>query len=146
MPHPKVKIHEVTRFKISSVPGNDVSYVKFSFDRPVVEYSVNVLGTSHNTGIIAGRGRKTVDQYKDKTLDELSERVLVEELYNFIINNIQEQTLKEFYERTVDEIATYRKDEIIVEEVDYTEVYQEGVNRVNLYGKSKEGIWTLYMD
>lgn len=97
MSAPNVDIVNVSNRIISKEVGLDRSLVTFTFDVDVIEWTVRVVGTSHNTGILA-------DSY---------------------VGNVSKNT---------EQIA----------EIDWSECYQEGENRVNIYGKSTAGQWTPY--
>ena len=77
---------EIDKDKISDETGMDKSTLRFSFDRDVYEWSVNVLGVSYDTGYIADSG-------------------------GFISAG-----------------------EEIVAQVSWDELYQEGSNKINIYG------------
>lgn len=118
---PKVTIHSISKAKISDESDVDRSLVNFSFDTPVNEFTVNVLGVSHSTGNVAEHGIKNISTIANRTVQELS--------------NL-----------TVSEIREYKANTEIQAEIDWTELYQEGSNQVNIYGKSLDGQWTAYLD
>jgi len=93
---PKATITSVSRDKISDETGVDKSTIKFTFDQDIIQWTVNVMGSSHDTGIIADYG-------------------------GAVSAGVE-----------------------ITAEVDWTELYQEGQNRVNIYGQNSNGQWTLY--
>ncbi|MDX8365490.1 hypothetical protein [Cytobacillus sp. IB215665] len=72
------------------------SVVIFSFSEDVQAWTVNVLGTSHDTGQVADNGGGTT------------------------------------------------AGTVITAEVDWTELYQEGQNRINIYGQDLNGNWSSY--
>lgn len=116
---PNVNIHSISNTKISDEQDYDKSVITFSFDVPVVEFTVNVLGTSYSSGKVAEKGSKTVDEMMKYSVDEM---------LSF----------------TVDSSMSFSSGEELSAEVDWTELYQEGDNRVNIYGRSLNNEWTLY--
>lgn len=119
MPSPIVNLKNVSAYKISGKDGINKSLATFSFDVPVVEFKVNVLGISHSTGKVAEYGSRTVDEMKNYTVDQM---------LNF----------------TVDDARAISNTTDIIAEIDWTELYQEGENRVNIYGRSLNNEWTPY--
>jgi GH25 family lysozyme M1 (1,4-beta-N-acetylmuramidase) len=121
-PAPKVTIISVSQDKISNVDGMDKAYITFSFDVDTNKFTVNVNGVSHDTGIVAHEGGgKTVIEMADTTVLDLS------------VNTVQQ-------------ISIIVAGMEIVAEVDWKELYGEGQNRVNIYGRNKDGIWTPYTE
>lgn len=116
---PKVTIQSVSRYKISDENEVNNSLVTFSFDIPIVEFTVNVLGVSHSTGKVAEHGSRTIDEMRNYTVDEM---------LNF----------------TVDDSRAFSSATDIIAEIDWTKLYQEGDNRVNIYGRSLDNEWTPY--
>lgn len=116
---PTVTIHSVNKYKISKENEMDNALVTFSFDIPVVEFTVNVLGTSHSSGQVAEYGSRTVDEMSKYTVDDMM---------SF----------------TVDDSSAISNNTEIVAEIDWTELYQEGENRVNIYGRSLDNEWSPY--
>lgn len=53
---PKVVSLSSDTFKVSHIIGFDVSLVKFKFDKDVVEWRINQLGSSHDTGVVIESG------------------------------------------------------------------------------------------
>jgi hypothetical protein len=94
---PIVTIISKTKEKISTLEGMSISLVTFKFDKDVVEYKVNVLGTSHDTGYTG---------IHDTTGVSADEEIQIVILDDYLV--------------------------------------QEGLNRVNIYGKDIEGNWTPY--
>jgi len=119
MTAPNVTIKNVTSTKISDETGKDISEVTFSFDQPTIEWTVNVLGTAHGTG--------TVAEYDSRTVDEMI-KYSVDEMLSF----------------TVDESKQFDSNVDLIAEIDHTELYQEGDNRVNIYGKNQSNEWSSY--
>jgi GH25 family lysozyme M1 (1,4-beta-N-acetylmuramidase) len=117
---PRVTILSVSRTKISDEEGVDRVYIRFNFDRDVLSYTVNVNGVDHTTGIVADNGG-------GKTIAELST-----------------MTVGDLATKTVQQISIIVAGFEIVAEVDWTELYSQGENRVNIYGKGVDGIWTEY--
>ncbi|MGD6876745.1 LamG-like jellyroll fold domain-containing protein [Bacillus infantis] len=81
---------------ISRITGMNLSTLKFSFNKDVTQWTVNVLGTSPTTGTVADSG------------------------------------------------STVAANTEITAVIDDSELYQEGQNRVNIYGKDSDGNWTPY--
>jgi hypothetical protein len=119
MAEPIVTSISLDKSKISAVSGENVAHISFKFDIPVVEYSIDVTGTSHSSGILAGHGAKDVANLKTMTV-------------------AQAKLL------TVAQIKQFAADTIITDAIDSTELYGEGSNRVNVYGKSVDGTWSTY--
>lgn len=119
MNSPNVEIKHISNYKISDEVGKNNSLVTFSFDEPIVEYKVNVLGVSPNTGKVVESGSRTVDEMKNYTVDQM---------LNF----------------TVDDARSISPETDIIGEIDWTELYQEGENRINIYGRNLNNEWTPY--
>ena len=119
MAEPIVTSISLDNTKISAVTGKNSATLSFKFDIPVVEYSIDVTGTSHSSGILAGSGAKNVGSQKTMTV-------------------AQAKLL------TVAQFREYTADTIITDTIDNTELYAEGTNRVNVYGKSVDGTWSTY--
>lgn len=116
---PIVNIKSVTKTKISDETGMDRTIIKFSFDIDTQEWRVNVNGTSYDTGIVV--------ESDNKSVLSLSQRK---------VGNVATETVKS--------ISLFVADYEIAVEIDFTELYSEGSNRINFYGKSIEGTWTNY--
>lgn len=116
---PNVTIVNLQLTKLSDEIGFQQSDVTFSFDKPVLAYSVRCNGTSHDTGIVVGEDNKYVISQSTLTIAEAS-----------IIS--------------VRDFRLYDTGLEITETIDYTELYSEGSNRINFYGKSENGNWTIY--
>lgn len=97
MATPVVTIVSVSQYVISDEVSKDRAVITFTFDTDITEWTVRVMGTSYNTGILA-------DSYSGTTITAGTQ---------------------------------------ITAEIDWTELYQEGENRVNIYGKNLVG-WTPY--
>lgn len=116
---PNPTIINISKNTISDELNMNRAYATFSFDVPVVEFKVNVLGVSHSTGRVAEYGSRTVDEMKNYTVDQL---------LSF----------------TIDDARSISSGTEIIAEIDWTELYQEGENRVNIYGRSLNNEWTPY--
>ncbi len=114
---PKVTVKSVSNYKISDEKGMDRSLITFQFDQPVQAFTVNVIGVSPDTGIVAEFGSKYV-------------------------SDLAKSTVQQTKAKTISEVREFTGD--LVAEVDWTECYQEGNNRVNIYGKGMDGLWTPY--
>jgi hypothetical protein len=117
---PKVTSISVTQPILSDEIDFQKGNVRFTFDQDVVAYSVKCVGTSYNTG----RNVEEDDKYVST------------QAINFTIAEASLISVKEF--------MVIPAETLISAEVTYTELYQEGVNRVNVYGKSVDGIWSNY--
>lgn len=91
-------IVDVSDYVISDEPNMNTSLITFTFDQDVTEWTVNVIGTSNSTGVVADSG-------------------------GFAASGTQLQAV-----------------------VDWNELYSEGENKVNIYGKNSNGDWTLYQE
>ena len=102
---------------LSDEPGFTIANVNITFDQPVAAFVVRILGASYTTGTLAHREAKDVEWLALKSVDEVA-TMTVEEVMQF------EGTL--------------------TAEIDYTELYQEGNNQVNIYGLSVDTLeWTV---
>lgn len=95
---PNVTILSVSEEKISNQPDKNVSIIEFMFDKPVLEWRVNVFGSSWDTGFLADSG------------------------------------------------GASQANEPLFAEIDWTELQQEGKNKINIYGKDFNGNWTPYVE
>lgn len=95
-PPPSVTIISISRNKLSDEPSMNVSTVSFRFNMAVSAWTVNVNGSSWDSGRVADSG------------------------------------------------GTVSAETAITAQIDWTELYQEGQNRINIYGKNTSGIWTLH--
>jgi hypothetical protein len=120
LPPPSVNIVGISLPTISDEIGMNKTNITFTFDIDVTEYTVNVIGTSHLTGRVAHTGNA----------------LNIMEMANMTVLELSQQTVKQ--------VGVIVGGTEIVAEVDYTELYQEGMNRVNIYGKNTEGVWTTY--
>lgn len=120
LPIPTVTILNISKLKISDEEGMNKTDITFTFDTDVSKFTVNVNGVSHDTGIVAhSGGGLTVLQLANMTVFDLAQQTVQQ--ISFIV-------------------AGYE----IVAEIDFTELYQEGANRINFYGKNLDGVWTPY--
>jgi hypothetical protein len=119
MPEPIVTSISLDTTKISAVTGKNIAHLSFKFDIPVQAYAIDTNGTSPVTGILAGHGEKNVANLK-------------------LLTVAQAKLL------TVAQAKQYAADTIITDVIDSTELYAEGSNRVNIYGKSMDGTWSTY--
>lgn len=148
---PKVKIHSISRKIISSNPKADRSVAQFSFNVPVVEHRTKVLGVSPETGFRADGDSRTVDAMKNYTVDEMKNWTVDESRYVQDISDVL-RTVDEARAWTVDETKQMTVDQALADyesvwlsaEIDWLELYQEGTNRVNIYGKNIHREWTPY--
>ena len=126
MAEPKVTSISIDKPILSDEIGFDKGIITFTFDQDITAYSVRCNGVSFDTGIYVEdylNQDQTVLSLSQYTVGELSQRTISSmELTNPIIP----------------------KTTPITAEVDYTELYQEGENRINIYGKSTDGIWSNY--
>jgi len=106
---PIVTLLETDRVTVSDETGFTDAILDIEFDIPVAEYKVNVLGVSHDSGVLAHRGVKNVGTMRNYTVVE-AKNITVADIRAF--TGVLEAT------------------------VDYTELYQEGNNQVNIYGRS----------
>lgn len=120
MAEPIVTALSVDQSVLSDEEGFDRTYVRFTFDQDVIAYSVRCMGTSHNTG-------KYVEDY-DKYVATQSDR--------YTVLQAKDLSVKDF--RAIPATT------IISAELDYTELYQEGINTINVYGQNEEGTWSSY--
>jgi hypothetical protein len=118
---PVVTITDVSTYKVSDKEGKDTCLATFEFDKAIQEYTVNVLGTSHETGTVADREGKLVSDMDDLLVTALDDM-------------------------TVEEARQFNAEVPITADIDNTELYQEGDNRVNVYGKDLDGNWTPYWE
>jgi hypothetical protein len=92
-----VTIISISKDTISSKNGADRSNIVFKFNQNIQAYTVNVGGSSYNTGVIAHSGTGAIAANTE-----------------------------------------------ITAEVDWTELNQEGQNRINVYGQDINGVWMNY--
>ena len=120
MAEPKVTSISIDLPVLSDEEGFNKGSVRFTFDQDVIAYSVKCVGTSHNTGKNVEEGDKYVStQATNLTIAEAS---LI----------------------SVKEFQVIPAETLISAEITYTELYQEGQNRVNVYGESVDRIWSTY--
>lgn len=119
MSQPIVTITNIDHITISNKTGKNQSHITFQFDVPVVEYVLRTNGTDQTTGILA-------------------------EQKSFYVADLASLTVSQSSLKTVDEIRQINANTEIIAEVDNSELYQEGNNRINIYGLSTTGEWTPY--
>lgn len=128
---PLVTIDSISRTKLSAQTGDNTSVVTFHFDKDVSAWTVNVNGADHTTGTVAGSGSGA------GTPGET-------------VANLQSMTVSTVDTYTVGQLAGGQSQPItagtqLQVTINNTEMYQEGSNRVNVYGQSNaDGTWTPY--
>lgn len=122
---PNVTIVSVSRTKISYEPGDNTADVTFNFDKDIKAYTVNVNGTSNGSGTVVksgGGSAQTVAQLQSET-----------------VSTVATETVGQLNQANIPAGTN------ITVTVDNTEMYQEGSNRVNIYGQSAaDNSWTTY--
>lgn len=116
---PNVVITNVSAYKVSGCTGSNLSLATFHFDADIQAYSINVLGVSHNTGVVA-------------------------DFLTMDIASLKFQSILDLKAKSVKELKQIDLNTNITAQIDSTELYQEGNNRINIYGKDMSGNWTLY--
>jgi len=120
LPEPKVTIVSVSHTKISDEAGMNTADITFTFDIDTTAFTVNVNGVSYDSGVVAhSGGGKSVADLSTMTVLDLSSS-------------------------TVQQVSVIAAGYEIVAEIDWTELYAEGDNRVNIYGKNTDGVWSSY--
>ena len=126
MAEPRVTSISIDKPIISDEVGFDKGVITFTFDQDITAYSVRCNGVSFDTGI-------SVEDYLNQSQNILS---------------LSQYTIGELSQRTMSSLTFTNpiipKTTPITAEVDYTELYQEGENRINIYGQSVDGIWSNY--
>lgn len=120
MAEPTVNIKKITAYKISKVPGKDNSIITFSFDKEIQAFTMNLLGTSNETGTPLDFIYKDIKETKQMKVSDLK---------------IQTVRNSRLIESNID----------IITEIKGDMLYKEGDNRINIYGKDLDGEWTKYM-
>ena len=120
MAEPKVTSISIDKPILSDEEGFNKGSVRFTFDQDVIAYSVKCVGTDHNTGRNVEEGDKYVST----------------QATNFTIAEASLISVKDF--------QVIPAETLISAEITYTELYQEGQNRVNVYGESVDRIWSTY--
>lgn len=130
--------------KISAISGQNIAHVSFQFDVPVMEYAVRVNGTDQTTGIFAGSGSKDVLNLKTfNALTTIGSKV--SDVGVLLVSQLDVLTVISVCHRmTVADIKQFSANSTIIDQVDNTELYAEGNNRINIYGKSLDGTWSTY--
>lgn len=119
MSNPIINVVSVTRNKISDEVGMNTTIVTVEFDQDIQGYTVNVNGVSFSTGKVIEYVTKYIRDYTQLSIGSLSNM-------------------------TVAEMRKLSHGDSIEIEIDNTELYEEGDNRVNIYGQSMSGNWTGY--
>jgi hypothetical protein len=117
---PYVTISNITKTKLSDEVGFQTTDLTFTFDSPVYIYTVRSNGVDYQTGVEIERKELTVAQTRI------------------------EHTVASLRNLTVQDMKIILANTPITVEVAYTDLYQEGENRINIYGKSDTGEWTPY--
>lgn len=111
---------DVSTYKVSLIPGKNVCLASFSFNGPVQAYSVNLLGVSHDTG--------TLLDYESKSVANLAGNSVV---------TAAGVSVKDT--RAFDAGLNFTT------QIEGSELYQEGENRINIYGQDADtGVWMTY--
>lgn len=118
--NPRVGIMELVLPKLSTNPNFQKTNLTFRFDSDVTEYTVRCTGNSPTTGIDCQSGSMDVQTQASK----------------YTVAQASALSVLDF---TI--IPAYTD---IIAEIDYTELFAEGVNRINIYGKNLNGDWTPY--
>lgn len=127
---PLVTIDSISRSKISAQTGDNTSIVTFHFDKDVSAWTVNVNGADHTTGTVAETGSGS---------GGTSETVA--NLQSMTVSTVDTYTVGQLSSGTQTITAGTQQQATI----NNTEMYQEGGNRVNIYGQSNvDGTWTPY--
>lgn len=116
---PYVTILNITKTKLSDEVGFQTCDLTFAFDIPCIFYTVRCNGTSYDTGIEIDTKDLTVARFRQET---------VASLRNFTVNDMRIMLANT-------EFTT---------EIHYTDLYQQGENRINIYGLSETWEWTPY--
>lgn len=119
MGSPIVNVVSVSRDKISDEIGMNKTLVTIEFDQDVQGYTVNVNGVSFSTGKVIEYVTKYIRDYASVSVASLSNS-------------------------KVSDMRRFAQGQRVEIEVDNTELYEEGNNRVNLYGQAIDGSWTQY--
>jgi len=118
--NPRVAVMELVLPKLSTIPNFQKTNLTFRFDSDVTEYTVRCTGNSPTTGIDCQSGSMDVGTQASK----------------YTVADASALSILDFTT-----IPAYTD---ITAEIDYTELFAEGVNRINIYGKNSEGDWTSY--
>lgn len=119
---PQVMSLTASRYRISAFQGDNISNVTFSFDSPIKSYSLNINGTSYDSGIVLSSGNlgQTVSALSGNTVQSLQSDTVQGLLFSPSGSQIS--------------VA-----------IDNTEIPAEGSYRVNVYGQSNiNSTWTPY--
>lgn len=121
MPTPIVSITNVTNYKVSDEAEFDQTIVSFTFDIRTVEMLARCNGTDQLTGLLVDQRDKYVATQSSKTVEEMASE-------------------------TVIDVSSFPANTEFTATIDFTELYGEGENRINIYGLSEESprYWTPY--
>lgn len=121
MAEPIVSIVSLDKSKISDEQGFQNSYLTFTFNEDVVAYTVRCVGTNHLTGKVC--------ESKDKYVSTQASL--------FTVQSASVLSVREF--------VSFQSNTLISAEISYYELYQEGTNQINVYGKDVNGTWSNYL-
>ena len=130
---PSITIIDVTHYTLSDEAGFTSTDITFSFDEDITDWTVNVNGVSWDSGTIADSG-------SSGNVSSPPTTVLTASTW----------TVSIMATKTVSDLANGSNSNVITAgtqvkaTIDWTELYQEGQNRVNIYGKNTGGQWTPY--
>jgi hypothetical protein len=120
MAEPIVTITNVELIKLSDELGFQNADITFRFDTDVYAYTVRCLGNSFANGV----------DCQSEVKDVVSQAT---------VNSVASARAT-----NVRDFTSFPANTEITAEIDYTELYQEGNNQINIYGKSFDGIWSSY--
>jgi hypothetical protein len=117
---PYVTITNITKTKLSDEVGFQTTDLTFTFDLPVYIYTIRTNGVDYQTGVEIERKELTVAKTREQ------------------------QTVASLRNITVQDMRIILANTPITVEIAYTDLYQQGENRINIYGKSDTNEWTPY--
>lgn len=126
---PNINVISVNHYTVSNETGFTSTDIVFSFDEDVTSWTVNVLGASYDTGTVAVSGNgggstpTTVSTASTWTVSVMATKT---------VGNI------------VGGSNVITAGTQITATIDWTKLYQEGQNKVNIYGQNTTGQWTPY--
>jgi lysozyme len=124
---PNIQSITVDHTKISHQISSNVT---FSFDKDVKEYRLNINGASYSTGTIIASGGSIV-----------SGGLTVGSLATMTVSSVSGNTVA-YLKGTANPIVS---GSAITVTIDWSEMLQEGDNRINIYGRSQaDDSWTPY--
>lgn len=142
---PKVILLNADRSTLSDESGFSNTNLEIKFDIPITEFKVKVMGVSHDTGTLAHREAKDIENLRNQNVSDIKITQL-----KYLNQFINEQSIQEISMKLVSELidksilSIYGNSGSLNAIVDYLELYQEGNNQVNVYGKSIDtGEWTI---